>query len=130
MRDLDAFVRWYAIVFDAEPVYRGIDTSLDGSSSTSFAVFVLAGLKVFLSEDATAHIPAADSPTLVFMTPKPLGPLRRTIERRGAIFDDEKVSEGFPTDADGVRGVATPSSCGSTTRTETKMEFCRVLKRD
>jgi catechol 2,3-dioxygenase-like lactoylglutathione lyase family enzyme len=129
VRDLDTSVRWYSDVFDTAPVYRGTDTSLDGAS-TSFAVFVLAGLKVNLSEtgrDATAHGLAAHPPTLVFMTRKPLGPLRRVIERRGAIFNEEEVVEGFPADDDGVRAGRNAEFLWFYDPDGNKMEFCRVI---
>lgn len=128
VRDLDASVRWYSSVFGTQPVHRGTDTSLDGAS-TSFAVFVLAGMKVFLSE--TGDEPAdcdhdTHPPTLVFMTRRPLAELRHVLDSRGALFSDETV-DGFPADADGVRAGRNAEFLWFYDLDGNKMEFCRVL---
>ncbi len=132
VRDLDASVRWYSSVFGTQPAHRGTDTSLDGIS-TAFAVFVLAGMKVFLSEvgadDHVEHDHESHPPTLVFMTRRPLGPLRRQIESRGALFKDEIVA-GFPADADGVRAGRNAEFLWFYDLDGNKLEFCRVLKKD
>ncbi|MEE3753053.1 VOC family protein [Mycobacterium intracellulare] len=131
VRDLDASVRWYSSVFGTRPVHRGTDTSLDGVG-TSFAVFLLAGMKVFLSETGADHGDCdheSHPPTLVFMTRRPLGPLRHQIESRGALFRDETV-DGFPADADGVRAGRNAEFLWFYDLDGNKMEFCRVLKKD
>jgi catechol 2,3-dioxygenase-like lactoylglutathione lyase family enzyme len=132
VRDLDSSVLWYSNVFGREPVHQGTDSSLDGVS-TSFAVFVLAGLKVFLSEtgdDRTAEGHTAHPLTLVFMIRKPLGPLRRLLESRGAIFRTEEVVEGFPANADGVRAGRNAEFLWFYDPDGNKMEFCRVVERE
>ncbi|MGO9100071.1 MAG: VOC family protein [Mycobacterium sp.] len=130
--DLDTSVRWYARVFGCEPLHRDTDTSLSGSS-TEYAVFHLAGLKVFLSATRTddehqcqdEHHP----PTLVFMTRHRLAQLRRELEERGALFRDDEVVDGFPVDAEGVRAGRKAEFLWFYDPDGNKMEFCRTLSR-
>lgn len=130
VRDMDASVQWYSRVFGTEPVHRGTDTSFDGAS-TSFAVFVLAGLKVFLSATGAEHDDCdheSHPPTLVFMTRRPLAELRRVLDSRGAIFRADEVVEGFPADDDGVRAGRNAEFLWFYDPDGNKMEFCRVLQ--
>lgn len=128
--DLESAVRWYSTVFGAEPVHRGTDTSL-GGVSTSFAMFVLAGMKVFLSETGLdeqdcghRHHP----PNLVFMTRQALAGLRHELEGRGALFRDDEVVDGFPVDAHGVRAGRNAEFLWFYDPDGNKMEFCHVLQ--
>nr|WP_133258877.1 hypothetical protein [Mycolicibacter senuensis] len=116
-------------MFGAGPVHRGTDTSREGVS-TSFATFVLAGMKVFLSETDLGdedcghrHHP----PVLVFMTRQSLAGLRRELESRGAHFRDREVVDGFPVDSHGVRGSRNAEFLWFYDPDGNKMEFCRVL---
>ena len=127
--DLDIALSWYSSVFGVEPVHRGIDVDVAGAS-TSYAVFVLAGMKVFLSDargpDAgrrQEHHP----PTVVFMTHRPLSELRHLLESRGAHFRDDEVVDGFPTDADGVRTGQSAAFLWFNDPHGNKLAFCRVL---
>lgn len=132
VQHLDTSVQWYSRVFGCEPVHRGSDTSLAGAS-TSFAAFILAGMKVFLSETGAERIDCGqehDPPTLVFMTRRPLAHLRPVLEGRGAVFRDDEVVEGFPADADGVRAGRNAEFLWFYDIDGNKMEFCRVIGRD
>lgn len=128
--NIDAAIDWYAKVFDKKLLHRGTDTSLAGVS-TSFAVFSLAGLKVFLSE---ADLSGEDCghrhhpPVLVFMTRQPLADLRRELEGRGALFRDDEVVDGFPVDAHGVRAGRNAEFLWFYDLDGNRMEFCRVLQ--
>jgi len=129
VRDLDASVHWYSSVFGTQPVHRGTDTSLDGAT-ISFAVFVLAGMKVFLSETGAGHVDCdheSHPPTLVFMTRRPLAELRHLLESRGALFRADEVVEGFPVDDAGVRAGRNAEFLWFYDLDGNKMEFCRVL---
>jgi catechol 2,3-dioxygenase-like lactoylglutathione lyase family enzyme len=121
--DLDTSVRWYARVFGCEPLHRDTDTSLSGSS-TEYAVFHLAGLKVFLSatrtEDEHQCQDEHHPPTLVFMTRHRLAQLRLELEERGALLRDDEVVDGFPVTQKGYAPAETRNSSGYTTPAETK----------
>ncbi len=127
--DLDIAVRWYSRVFGTDPVNRGTDVSGAGDSS-SFVVFVLAGMKLFLSDTRRTDRPCGREhhpPTVVFMTHRPLSELRRVLESRGAHFRDDEVVDGFPADADGVRASRSAAFLWFYDPDGNKMEFCRVL---
>jgi len=128
--NIDVAIDWYTKVFDKQCVHRGTDTSL-GGVSTSFAVFSLAGLKVFLSETDLANEDCGHRhhpPVLVFMTRRPLSGLRGELESRGAIFRDDEIVDGFPVDAHGVRAGRNAEFLWLYDPDGNKMEFCRVLQ--
>lgn len=130
--DLDAAVDWYSRVFGTTAIHRGTDASLSGDT-TSFAIFGLAGLKVFLSETGIPHVDCQldhHPPVLVFMTPQPLSELRAELELRGANFRDDEVIEGFPVGTEGVRTGRHAEFLWFYDPDGNKMEFCRVLGRD
>ncbi|MCV7280216.1 glyoxalase/bleomycin resistance/dioxygenase family protein [Mycolicibacterium flavescens] len=125
--DLEASIRWYSAVFRCEPRSRGADASLAGQI-TEFALFRLAGMNVFLSEDSSMQGPRdPHSPTLVFMTRQRLAQLRHELAGRGALFNDGEVVEGFPADADGVRAGRNAEFLWFYDPDGNKMEFCRTL---
>lgn len=129
VRDLDIAVRWYSRVFGTEPVHRGTDTNTAGDS-TSYAVFVLAGLTVFLSEgqaDDVACVRDHHPPILVFMTRTPLVTLRDALQHRGAHFKTDEVVAGFPADPHGIRAGRDVEFLWFYDPDGNKMEFCRVL---
>lgn len=128
--DIDVAIGWYTKVFGKELIHRGTDTSRDGES-TSFAVFTLAGMKVFLSEtdlggENCGH--RHHRPVLVFMTREALSVLRHELEARGAIFRDDEIVDGFPADAHGVRAGRNAEFLWFYDPDGNKMEFCRVLQ--
>jgi len=100
--DLDASVAWYRRVFGIEPIYRGVDRTLEGAA-TSLVCFRLGGVKLWL---LPGRAPAVDvreqSVGIALMTRQNLAPLRAALTERGAAFDDTP-SQGFPINADGVR---------------------------
>jgi len=106
VRDLEASITWYSEVFGTEPIYRGVDRSLDGEA-VQMACFRLGKVKLWLlpsdgSEGDTAQPQRPQRIGLAFMTPQPLAPLRRELEARGARFDDGELPR-FPAGDDGVR---------------------------
>jgi catechol 2,3-dioxygenase-like lactoylglutathione lyase family enzyme len=130
--ELDAAVRWYGDVFGNPAMHRGTDVSLTGDT-TSFAVFNLAGMKVFLSETGVQSVDCQvdhHPSTLVFMTRRRLSELRPELALRGAIFRDDEVVDGFPVDEDGVRTGRNAEFLWFYDPDGNKMEFCRVLGRN
>lgn len=125
--DLERSIRWYSEVFGCEPVSRGADASLDGQT-TEFALFSLAGMKVFLSENSSmSGSREPHSSALVFMTRRRLAQLRHELAERGALFNDDEVVDGFPADADGVRAGRNAEFLWFYDPDGNKMEFCRAL---
>jgi catechol 2,3-dioxygenase-like lactoylglutathione lyase family enzyme len=98
--DLEASIAWYARVFGAEPIYRGVDRSNDGSA-VSMACFRIGGVKLWLLPVRSPE-PGPQRVGVALMTRQPLAPLRAELAGRGAAFDDSELS-GFPVEADGVR---------------------------
>jgi len=99
--DLDTASAWYERVFNAQPVYRGVDRTVDGTP-TSMVCFRLGGVKIWLMPGKKDGSPSAQRIGIAFMTRQRLAPLRRELEARGATFDDTP-SPGFPIDEQGVR---------------------------
>ncbi|MET0183613.1 MAG: VOC family protein [Caulobacterales bacterium] len=102
--DLEASIDWYARMFGTEPIYRGVDRSVDGRVSTPMACFRLGGVKIWLLPRGDNAAPAGKDQRvgIAFMTRQKLAPLRAELSRRGAEFDDTPTPD-FPIDAQGVR---------------------------
>ena len=101
--DLAVSRRWYADVFAAEPIYSGVDRTLEGVG-TPMICFRLGGVKVWLLPRKAAD-PRPDGNQavgLAFMVREPLAPLRRKLAAKGVAFDD-RPTPGFPIDAEGIR---------------------------
>jgi|SRR5690606_22589457 len=140
--DIDRSRQWYAKVFGTEPIYQGVDRSVDGVA-TAIVCFRLAGVKCWLyPRDPAApqsHEPqlheqqlheqqshGPQSIGLAFMTAQPLGPLRKELEARGASFDDSETP-GFPIDEDGVRQGKDAEFIWMLDPDGHHLEFCRAL---
>jgi catechol 2,3-dioxygenase-like lactoylglutathione lyase family enzyme len=122
--DLDASVEWYGRVFGCEPIYRGVDRTLEGVA-TSMACFRLGGVKIWLLPRREAPSPSAPQRVgLAFMTRQRLAPLRALLESRGARFDDTPIPD-FPADAAGVRQGQDAEFMYVLDPDGHKLEFCR-----
>lgn len=99
--DLNVASAWYERVFGTQPIYRGVDRTMDGAA-TSMVCFRLGGVKFWLLPRSKDEPAETQRIGLAFMTRQRLAPLRRELEARGAQFDDTP-SPGFPIDEHGVR---------------------------
>lgn len=122
--DLESSIAWYGRVFGIEPIYRGEDRSLDGTS-VAMACFRLGGVKLWL-------LPARETATgqqrvgVALMTRQPLAPLRNELAARGAAFDDSELA-GFPVDNDGVRRGKDSEFFYLVDPDGHRIEYCRVF---
>jgi len=128
--DLERSVAWYARVFDAEPIYRGVDRTLDGAHSTTLVCFRLGRVNVWLlpggrTEELGAH--EHHNLAISFMTPTPLLELRETLEARGARFDDETQNPNFPVGEAGVRVGKDAEFMYVFDPDNNRLEFCRTF---
>jgi len=128
VRDLEAASGWYARVFGVNPIYRGVDRTIDGVE-TALVCFRLGGVKVWLLPRASS---AADEENeqrvgLAFMVRRPLAELRRELVERGANVDDTPMA-GFPIDRHGVRIGRDAEFMYIRDLDNHRLEFCRILR--
>ena len=122
--DLESSIAWYSRVFGAGPIYRGVDRSLDGTS-TGLACFRLGGVKLWLVPAREAG-PGPQRVGIALMTRQPLAPLRNELAARGAAFDDSELA-GFPVDSDGVRRGKDSEFFYLVDPDGHRIEYCRVF---
>jgi catechol 2,3-dioxygenase-like lactoylglutathione lyase family enzyme len=127
--NLEASGAWYSRIFGTEPLYRGVDRSVNGKA-TSMVCFRLGGVKFWLlprlSCGASDVSSLAQRVGLAFMTRQPLGPLRQELAARGASFDDTPMP-GFPIDHLGIRVGQDAEFFYLLDLDGYKLEFCRVF---
>ena len=124
--DLEASIAWYSKVFGCEPIYRGVDRTLEGAA-TSLACFRLGGVKIWLMPQRAAPAPgAAQRVGLAFMTRQPLKDLRAVLAARGATFDDTPIAD-FPAEPDGVHQGKDAEFMYVLDPDGHKLEFCRTF---
>lgn len=132
VKDLENSTAWYGRIFGADPIYRGVDRSLDGNE-TPMVCFRLGGVKIWL-------LPRSDSTGresdhceqrvgIALMTRQPLAPLRAELAARGARFDDTPM-RGFPIDAQGIRIGKDSEFFYLLDPDGHRLEFCRVFRVD
>jgi len=103
VRDLGVAERWYARVFGVEPIYRGVDRTLE-DVATDMVCFRLGGVKIWLLPRSTdANAPRKEQRVgMAFMIRRPLASVRAHLAALGVQFDDTP-SPGFPINEAGVR---------------------------
>lgn len=121
--DLEGSIAWYTRIFGAEPIFRGEDRSLSGSS-VAMACFRLGGVKLWLLPARDTE-PGGQRVGVALMTRQSLAPLRAELARRGAMFDDGDLP-GFPVDADGVRRGKDAEFFYLTDPDGHRIEYCRA----
>ena len=126
--DLEKSCRWYETVFSTQPIYRGVDRSVDGVA-TELACFRLGGVKIWLyPETGAERLNSQQRQTvgLAFMTWQPLAELRAQLCQHQVAFEDSEIP-GFPMDEYGVRIGKDAEFLYIMDPDGYKLEFCRVF---
>jgi catechol 2,3-dioxygenase-like lactoylglutathione lyase family enzyme len=131
VRDVATATLWYERVFGVEPIYQGIDRSLDGKAE-AISCFRLGGIKIWLSKmpvDRVRQTSGNDlGATIAFMTRAPLAPLRRQLIERGAEVRADEIKQDFPEDESGIRQGKDAEFFYVYDPDGNRFEFCRLHK--